>query len=283
MAEPKTPQDLLLPLLEPTKARPWLAEKLTKLTTDLRPRDFYLAFSAASRFVPQEVAQPSGALLAAIEQRYPNFSATEWTQDQLARILLMAALPEDRNQTILDDLFATADYRELVALYKGLYWLPNAADFVSRAREGSRTNMTGVFDALALDNPFPAAYLPEDAWNQLVLKAMFMERPMYRFYRIEDRKNPTLAAIFLDYAEERWSAHRKVSPELWRFVDGFVEERFMPGLLKTATEGAELEKAAALKVLSATDYPPAQKWLQAQDLPVSKLPDWDTIGRRNEG
>lgn len=282
MAAPTTAQDLLKPLIEPVKARPWLEEKLKKLETELRARDFYLAFSAASRFVPQEVVAPTGSLLDSIESRYPNFSATEWTQDQLARIILMAALPKDRNQAILDDLFATADYRELVALYKGLHWLPNAAEFVGRAREGSRTNMTGVFDALALDNPFPAAYLPEDAWNQLVLKGMFMGRPMYRFYRIEDRKNPTLAAIFLDYAEERWSAHRAVSPELWRFVDGFVEDRFMPGLLKTATEGEVLERQAALKVLANTDYPAAREWLLSQALATKNFPDWDTIGRENE-
>ncbi|MEM9528075.1 MAG: EboA domain-containing protein [Bacteroidota bacterium] len=282
MATLSTAQELLLPLIEPGKAMPWLTTKLLKLRTELRPRDFYLAFSAASRFVPQTVVKPVGSLLRDIEASYPNFSATEWTQDQLARIILMCALPEDRNQAILDDLFATADYRELVALYKGLYWLPNAADFVGRAREGSRTNMTGVFDALALDNPFPAAYLPEDAWNQLVLKGMFMSRPMYRFYRIEDRKNPTLAAIFLDYAEERWSAHRAVSPELWRFVDGYVADRFMPGLIKTATEGEPLERQAALRVLINSDFPAAQAWVRSQNVTTETFPDWDTIGRENE-
>ncbi|MEM9261564.1 MAG: EboA domain-containing protein, partial [Bacteroidota bacterium] len=154
MAATTSAQELLLPLIEAGRAMPWLTTKLQQLSTELRPRDFYLAFSAASRFVPQAVVKPVGSLLRDIEARYPNFSATEWTQDELARIMLMAALPEDRNEAILDDLFATADFRELVALYKGLYWLPNAASFVSRGREGSRTNMTGVFDALALDNPF---------------------------------------------------------------------------------------------------------------------------------
>ena len=165
---------------------------------------------------------------------------------------------------VLDDLFATADYRELVALYRGLYFMAEPEDFVPRAREGLRTNMTPVFDAIALDNPYPARYLDQDAWNQMVLKARFMDRPMYRIYRIEDRKNAKLADIFLDYAEERRSAHRPVSPELWRFVDGYVTDRARAALHKVATEGTPLEQRAVNKVLH----------------PDGDHPSWNDIGRQ---
>ena len=136
-----------------------------------------------------------------------------------------------------------------MALYKGLYFFDNPTDFIPRTREGLRTNMTPVFDAIALENPYPARYLDEDAWNHMVLKAMFMQRPMYRIYRIEDRKNAKLADIFLDYAEERRSAHRPVSPELWRFIDGFVTDRARKALEKTKKTGTPLELAAVEKVL----------------------------------
>ncbi|MEO0731561.1 MAG: EboA domain-containing protein [Bacteroidota bacterium] len=250
---------------------PWLDKKLTKLADDGKPRDFYLAFSACSRFVPQEVVTVTDP---AVEDRYPNFSAAEWTQDELARILLMTALPLETNVQILDDLFATADYRETIALYKGLFWLENAAEFVPRAREGLRTNMTGVFDALALDNPYPHTYLPEEAWNQMALKAMFMGRPMYRIYRIEDRLNAQLAEIFLDFAEERTSAHRKVSPELWRFTSGFPSERLQKALVKIMTEGDELERLAATKAFHAT--------FTEADVVPNGLPTWTEIGQQTE-
>ncbi|MEL7160678.1 MAG: EboA domain-containing protein [Bacteroidota bacterium] len=263
-------KDLLYARLDEASARPWLEQKLAKLADGGRPRDFYLSFSACSRFIPQEAIVLTAAETAKVTDRYPNFGATNWTLDELSRILLMTALPVDTSQKILDELFATADYRETVALYKGLYWLDNAGDFVARAREGLRTNMTGVFDALALDNPFPHAYLPEDAWNQMVLKAMFMQRPMYRIYRIEDRTNPELAEIFLDYAEERWSAHRTVSPELWRFTSGFPSERLRLALDKTIAEGTETERLAATKARSAT-FPDAE-------IPPENVPTWEEIG-----
>jgi hypothetical protein len=277
---------ILLGLLEPRltaeRARPWLQKQLAKLAGDWKDRDLYLAFSACSRFIPQEVLTPTAAEEKELEARYPNFSATEWTLDQLARILLLTALPTDRNRELIDNLAGTADYRELIAIYKGLYWLDNPADFVARAREGLRTNMVGVFDAIALDNPYPAAHLPEDAWNQMVLKAVFMERPIYRVYRIEEHKNATLAHIFLDYAEERWSAHRVVTPELWRFVAGFADERFLPGIQKTIKEDEELQRLAATKALVESDYAAGHAWLKKEGVATDELPSWDEIGRRWE-
>ena len=271
---------LLEPRLTADRGRPWLQKQLAKLTPDLEDRNFYLAYSACPRFIPQDAIELTAAERDEVEKHYPNFSATDWTLDQLARVLLLTALPTDRNVALIDNLAGTADYRELIALYKGLYWLDNAADFAPRAREGLRTNMVGVFDAIALANPFPHAYLPEAAWNQMVLKAMFMERPIYRVYRIEDRKNATLARIFLDYAEERWSAHRAVSPELWRFVSGFADERFLPGMQRTILEDEELPRLAAIRALVESDFPAGQGWLKEQNISNENLPDWDEIGRR---
>ena len=258
----------------------WLEGKLSAIETDFKARKFYLAFGACPRFLGKEEISFSEAEYSSFNAVYPNFGATPWWTDELGRILLMCALPPTDNQAILDELFKSADYRELMALYKGLYFLSNASDYVERAREGLRTNMVGVFDAIALENPFPARYLPEDAWNHMVLKAMFMERPMYRIYRISDRKNAGLADIFLDYAEERRSAHRPVSPELWRFVEGFVNERSLEALKLTVAEGDELERQAALKCLVTSDYAPAGEWLRASGHRTDDLPSWNAIGRR---
>ncbi|NJB84998.1 hypothetical protein GGR26_000743 [Lewinella marina] len=272
---------ILLRHLSP-EGRRWLEGKLAALETDFKPRSFYLAFGACPRFLGKDELQFTEAEYSSFNAIYPNFGATSWTNDELGRILLMCALPPSDNHAVLEELFNTADYRELMALYRGLYFLSNAGDFTDRAREGLRTNMVGVFDALALDNPYPARYLSEDAWNQMVLKAKFMQRPMYRIYRIEERKNQKLADIFLDYAEERWSAHRPVSPELWRFVAGFVSERSLPGLQKTFREGDELERVAATKALHDSNHAPAREWLAEQGVSTDNLPPWNEIGRRHE-
>ena len=261
------------------EASEWLEGKLDTLTRDFKPRSFYLTFGACARFLGATPLRFSEADYSSLHAIYPNFAATEWTADELGRILLMTALPRERNAEVLDKLFGTADYRELMALYRGLYFLPNAADFTGRAREGLRTNMTGVFDAIALENPYPARYLSEDAWNHMVLKAMFMQRPIYRVFRIEDRKNSKLADIFLDYAEERWSAHRPVSPELWRFVAGFLGPRSLTGLQRTIEQGGEWERIAAAKAILESDYAPAREWLAGQPVTTDELPGWNEIGR----
>lgn len=261
-----------------TQEFPWLQKKLSALATDFRDRTFYLAFSACSRFIEKTEIAFDDIDLAKLEELYPNFSATPWSKDEIARILLMTALPTSRNQQLLETLFGTADYRELIALYKGLYFLENAESFMLRGREGLRTNMVGVFDALALNNPYPAKYLTEDAWNHMVLKAVFMERPIYKVYQIETRKNPKLALIFLDYAHERWSAHRKVTPELWRFISGYVNDNYIKDIQKTILGTDTLERLAATKALVDSDYPKGIEWLMDNNIVTDNLPSWKEIG-----
>jgi hypothetical protein len=261
---------------------PWLQKKLASLASDFKPRTFYLAFSACPRFIEKSPLQLNKSWRERMQSVYPNFGKITWAQDELARVLLMTSLPVDQNRDILEKLFETADYREQVALYKGLYFLENAANFTERAREGLRTNMVGVFDAIALENPLPAEYLSQDAWNQMALKAMFMDRPLYRIARIEDRKNADLARMCIDYAHERWSAHRSVSPELWRFVSGYVDEAIFADIQKTITEGTELERLAAAKALAESDLPVGKNWLQEQGITADELPEWDAIGQHYE-
>jgi hypothetical protein len=261
---------------------PWVEKKLAQLRDDFKARSFFLAFSSCPRFIQKEKLTFSTDQLQKINEAYPNFEAQTWSKEELVRVLFMCQIPVAENHQVLDTLFSTADIKETVALYKGLLFLENADSFALRAREGLRTNMTDVFDAIALHNPFPFLYLSEEAWSHMVLKAMFMGRPLYKVYQIEKRKNKKLALIFLDYAHERWSAHRKVSPELWRFVSGFVDDQFFEDIKRTIQEGEELERLAAIKALRESDYPAGQEWLSQKGLDQEALPSWDDIGKQVE-
>src|SRR5690606_25927244 len=141
-----------------------------------------IAFSSVYRYVPKQPVILEAALENQIKKVYPPFSAYSWSADQLCRLAFVLALTPENNRTYLENLFTTADVNELVVLYKSLYFLKNAEDFTARAAEGVRTNMTSVFDAVALENPFPAKFLNEEAWNQMVLKAIFLQRPVYKIY-----------------------------------------------------------------------------------------------------
>ncbi|BFO68460.1 hypothetical protein KCF3NO3_44430 [Chryseobacterium sp. KCF3-3] len=161
----------------------------------------------------------------------------------------MAHIPEDQNVTIIKKLTQSADINELICIYKGIFFLENAFEFVPLVEEGIRTNITSIFDSIALLNPFAAKYLPLKSWNQLVLKALFMGRPLYQITNLDLRKNEILAFIATDYIHERWSAGRTVSPEIWRLMDGFVNKEITSDLLKVIESGDPLSKHAAIIVL----------------------------------
>src|SRR5690606_22351997 len=120
-----------------------------------------------------------------------------WDQFRLARVILLLVLGKQDKATFLDTIAAllnTADLREQAAIYSAYPLLPRQEDLVESAVEGLRTNIVDIFDAIALQNPFPATHFTTEAWNQMVLKAIFINRPIYKIVGIESRRNAELAA-----------------------------------------------------------------------------------------
>jgi hypothetical protein len=112
--------------------------------------------------------------------------------------------------------------------------------------------MTRVYDSIALDNPYPAEYFDDGQWNQMVLKAIFMERPLYRIQGIDRRNNKDLCRIARDFAHERWAAGRLVTPELWRLTGIFADEEdgLLNDLEKVLHSSGAFERTAAILALS---------------------------------
>lgn len=92
--------------------------------------------------------------------------------------------------------------------------------------------MTDVFNAIALYNFYPAAYFDELAWNQMILKALFVGSPLSKIQGLEQRTNLTLVTMLVNYARERLSANRSVSPELWQVVNRFANTAILADLKK---------------------------------------------------
>src|SRR5690606_25813883 len=221
------------------------------------------------------------------EQIVPGFRPDTWNQLQAARIYLLLHYPaKDADQfiTVLDKLFETADMREQEALYAALPLLPYPEGLRLRASEGLRTNITSVFDAIALNNPYPAQYLEEKAWNQMVLKAIFLQRPLYQIVGADERANGELAKILIDFAHERWAAGRQVMPELWRFVGPFLTEDNLKDIQRAIGSGNNLEKEAALLACSSSGLPAAQKLLEAHPEEKAKIESgeltWEEVGKQ---
>jgi hypothetical protein len=77
-----------------------------------------------------------------------------------------------------------------------------------------------LHEAIACDNPYPAAHLPDATFNQLVLKAMFNGLSPRRVLGIERRRNPELARMVDAWVRERRLAGRAVPADVAVVLEG---------------------------------------------------------------
>ncbi|HXH20162.1 MAG TPA: EboA domain-containing protein [Chitinophagales bacterium] len=262
-----------------------LERKTTNLANDFSERDFYLTFSSLPRLFGKEKINVTEELQKKAGRLRSGFNPAGFTAVQTARVMLALMIPfDDQNRylKILNHLFSTGEVGELVALYSALPLLPRPELFRQRASEGIRSNITVVFDAIALNNPYPADYLDEDAFNQMVLKAVFIERPLDKIYGLDERANRKLARMLSDYAHERWAASRYVTPELWRPVGPFIDAILLKDIERLLEQGSELEKQAAALAVQSCSFATAKERLPAQlkARVENKEFDWKSVSEK---
>lgn len=247
-------------------ARSWLEDALAGLRTGATERDLYLRVSQVSRRLGKAPLGLSVHELQAAAASRPGWDPRDWTVDNAARVLLLLAGSagsadgaEVRRR--LDKLCSAADIDELVAFYRGLPLYPDPPQHVLRAAEGVRSNMRVVFEAVAHRNPYPAEQFDEPAWNQLVLKALFVGSTLEPVVGLDARRNPTLARMLCDYAHERWAARRDVSPELWRCVGPYATGPVLDDFRRLLAQGSDAERRAAVAALAESQDPQAARLL----------------------
>jgi hypothetical protein len=266
----------------PAETLSWLEEACAKVHAEGAGRTLHLAFGLAPRRVGRAPMALSRAEIAQAEAARPRWQPGSWTVDQAARARLTLSIPApsgDALRAALDGLFADADLGELVALYQTLPLLPHPEAHRDRCAEGIRSNMKAVFEAVALDSPYPAEQLDDPAWNQLVLKALFVESPLWRVTGIDARSNAALARMLVDYAHERWSAKRPVSPELWRPVGPVADDALLGDLERVLASGREIERRAVALSLQHNDRaaPLRARYPELFGRVQSKPPSWRDI------
>ncbi|MDP6358952.1 MAG: EboA domain-containing protein [Planctomycetota bacterium] len=287
-----TPETLLKSWLARSlneKAAAWLEERLEIAATGDQQK-FFLSFG----FTPRKVGKSDLALstedLADADQARTGWNPRGWSVDQAARTLLVLTFPSNDKEKYLDSLdklFSTGSVDELVALYQSLPILPYQESHKLRAAEGVRTNIRTAFCAVAHRNPYPAEFLDESAWNQMVLKALFVEALLDPIIGMDERTNKDLAHMLVDFAHERWAASRTVSPELWRNVGPHADEGALNDLEKVLREGTELEQKGAALTLSKCPAGRAAELLRARPELASAIENgvlsWSRIAEELEG
>lgn len=238
-------------------AQAWLDEKRGQVAEG-DTRALFLAFGMAPRKFGKDLLEISDRDQEHATDAREGWVPRGWSIDQAARTLLLASLPvQDVSEYIatLDTLFQTGEVRELVALYQALALLPHNDLMADRLAEGIRTNMKTVFCAVAHHNPLPREILDEGPWNQMILKALFIGATLERIQGVDQRANPNLSRMLIDYAHERRAASRPIPVELWRMVAPFPDEIALGDMAALYAQGSPLERRAIGLALadSATD------------------------------
>ncbi len=213
----------------------WLNKKIDEVKKDVSGSKFMITYSLIPRFISNDKIDFNKEDLGTLQQWYPSFLPSTWSKKSLSRVLLLIITTQKKEKSLLTKLVSACSIEELIDFYKSLFFLKAPAQYTFLIEEGIRTNATDVFDAIALNNPYAMNFLKEASWNQLVLKAIFMERPLYKIYKLQERNNLKLALMLSDYIKERWSAGRDISPEVWQLMYGYQQPQIQKVLAQAMT------------------------------------------------
>jgi hypothetical protein len=214
----------------------------------------------------------------------PGFTVNGWTIDRLVRVhIILQADKGDKEVYFraIENLFLAAEMGELVALYSALPVLPYPEMWVKRCSEGIRSNIGDVLAAIMYSNPYPAKYLDQSAWNQLILKAFFTDKDINKITGVDERANKDLAYIISDYAHERWAAGRELNPLMWRMVGPFIDDKLFEDIKRLFDAGNLTDRKAGALAISASNYPAAKallnKYPELETAIQNENLSWDNI------
>jgi hypothetical protein len=233
----------------------WFDQTLDALRAGAGERDLARALGLAPRKLGKADLAFTPEDLARAKRLRAGFDPAGLTIDQAARIAFLLAAAEADEQGFprrLAELYRTAELAESIACLRGLPLFPGPFALLPVAAEGVRSAVKPIFEAVAQRNPYPSEVFDRTAWNQMVLKALFIGSALAPIIGLAERANPELAQVLVDYAHERWAALRPVSPELWLCVGPFAEGSMLDDLERVMLTGSPEERRAAATALRAS-------------------------------
>lgn len=219
----------------PHEALSWLDGKEKQIHEQKSDKLYFITFSEVPNHFGKTPVNYSKEELEQAKTIRKNWNPQSWNLTQLARACLILSYARHRQENFkatMDKIFNAADTYELITLYEALPLFPNPEKFLLNATNGIRNNMTSVIDAITLNNPYPADYFDEIAWNQLVLKTFFVDSPIEKVIGLKRRANANLSKALLNTIRERSSAGRPFKLEMWCLI-GFGTNNEVLDLLKT--------------------------------------------------
>ena len=254
----------------------WLHGKIDMIIDTQSAKELYLTYSLVASKVDTErelVIEVQNDALA------DYLKVQQADALELARIYLLSKVLHENGSFFrpkVANLIQVADSGELVTLLKYLILLPDAENYNHVAVEALRTNIATVFEAISMKNPYPAEFFNDEQWNQMYLKAAFMQLDLSNILGVDKRANKDLTRIISDYAHERWAASRDIDPLFWRPVSGFLDDTLLSDMERLLKSDNAIEnKAGALSCYFSDNadaitllkkYPKIHDWVSNQKL-----------------
>lgn len=230
------------------------------------------AFVATPRFISKTPIQSTETI--------NDIFINDWSLDRLVRVYLLSQMDssdKDSYTKALDTLFETAENNEAVALISALPFLAFPDYWMLRATDAVRSNIGLVFDAIAFQNPFPMQHFSELAWNQLVLKCIFNDKPIHRIQGLDTRANQELANSISYLAHERWAAGRTIPAQAWRLVSKFMNETIFEDICTLFVSQNQNDQIAATLVCNETGFSAAKEELEKHQELQNKTFSWSML------
>ena len=259
----------------------WYTTRTEKLAKVPSKKDLYLGYTLVATKLDPVVANLDALGNSQLKDYLKKQQITTLEVARMHYLITAIESNSDFYLPLVANIFQIADKSELETFLKYLLVLPYAENFKNVAVDALRTNITPVFDALAYYNPYPSTYFSEDEWNQMFLKAAFMQRNLSYITEIDKMANQKLAKIISDYAHERWKASRDIDPYFWRPVTHFMNETILKDMQRLFESDNAVENKVATLCCYFSKNRKAQELLKANatwvaDIENNKL-TWKTI------
>jgi hypothetical protein len=254
----------------PASGLAWLEQALIRLAASDELDQTLSLLSAMARrqlgqarlaMEPMTLATPAGDL-----------DVSTWTAADAGRVVLLleaARLQPARGVELVTHTYRQGDEIERMAVARGLSLFPDGAALKPLALDIGRTNSLPLFAALALANPYPAAYYSDHEFNQLVLKVAFMGLALEAIIGLSRRANPELSRMCEDYLDERIAANRPAPVDIWLALAPCASERGEQLLIEYAGHSDIRHRYyAALALLQRQAINPALRQVLVARLPA---------------
>jgi len=222
----------------------WLRDRISSIETTQSGKEFYLTYTLLGNKIGVNDTLSMPTISNELKDYLVLQNASLLEISRIALLNYVLAMNSDFEEKVRK-LIEVADKGELETFLRFLVLLPNPEKYCFVAVEALRTNIVTVFEAIALNNPYAKLYFNEQQWNQMYLKAAFIQIDLNKIVGVEERANFELTRIISDYAHERWAASREINPAIWRPISGFINDIVLKDMKQLFESSNMIEKKVA--------------------------------------